>query len=647
MILAATNGEQDIYGWVDDFFYVGAMLDSGSRPYNYISAAFARKMRDAGSVFYKEKIKGKLIDGSIFTCEEKVMFQYQINKHTTINMTAYVLENLPVELLIGKSTMDNYNLNEFLTPVDEALIALGLADSFAAMAVDDEEVSDNDVFIREAYPLIDTEEEVRAGTATTMRDGYSYEENFYRVFDDKDKSGAQGLPPFDLQRKESIQKDFYPKVMRLPPRRFTADEQRAVDKATTELEAAGIIERVSLQEHVEGWSQIHLVRKSDGQYRFCCDYRALNSMTRGQHFPLPRIGELIDSLAGYKYFTKLDLSQAYHQISLSAEASILSTFITINGLWKWKKLPFGMAGAPSAFQTLMSTKILQGLTYGENAVCRVYLDDIVVVGKNKEELRKNTEIVLRRLEDYNIKLSLKKCSFEVEEIEYLGTIVNAEGRSASPKSRKAMEDIVKPTTVTTLRSFLGLGQYVAQYIPHYANWAAPMHAAAAARSKQAKIVWTAEMERGFEKIKAELREERHLAFLREEGQLILYTDASDYAIGACLMQVQDGVERPLMFISKSLTKVQRRWSTSDKEMLAIVWAVEKCRFYIGGSSCLVRTDHKALPYSERVSSSKKIERWKLALQEYNLTFEYWKGSDNLNADAMSRVTTELPGDEPR
>ena len=171
MILAATNGEQDIYGWVDDFFYVGVMLDSGSRPYNYISAAFARKMRDAGSVFYKEKIKGKLINGSIFTCEEKITFKYQVNKNMAIIMTAYVLETLPVELLIGKSTMDEYRLNEFLTPIDEALIALGLADSFAAMAVDDEEVSDNDVFIREAYPLIDTEDEVRAGTATTMRDG--------------------------------------------------------------------------------------------------------------------------------------------------------------------------------------------------------------------------------------------------------------------------------------------------------------------------------------------------------------------------------------------------------------------------------------------------------------------------------------------
>ena len=292
----------------------------------------------------------------------------------------------------------------------------------------------------------------------------------------------------------------------------------------------------------------------------------------------------------------------------------------------------------------MATKILQGLTYGDKAVCRVYLDDIVVVGRTREELRENTEIVLKRLEEYNIKLSLKKCSFEVEEIEYLGTIVTAAGRSASPKSREAMEKIVRPTTVTQLRSFLGLGQYVAQYIPHYANWAAPMHAAAAARSKQAKITWTAEMERGFEKIKAELREDKHLSFLREDGKLILYTDASDYAIGACLMQVQDGVERPLMFISKSLSKVQRRWSTSDKEMLAIVWAVEKCRFYIGGSSCLVRTDHKALPYSERTSSSKKIERWKLALQEYHLTFEYWKGADNHNADAMSRVTSAIPGE---
>ena len=119
-----------------------------------------------------------------------------------------------------------------------------------------------------------------------------------------------------------------------------------------------------------------------------------------------------------------------------------------------------------------------------------------------------------------------------------------------------------------------------------------MHAAAASRSKQAKIVWTTEMERGFDRIKAELREAKHLSFLREDGELILYTDASDYAIGACLMQVQDGVERPLMFISKSLTKVQRRWSTSDKEMLAIVWAVENCH-YRRGHFLLLHLSHLA------------------------------------------------------
>ena len=389
------------------------------------------------------------------------------------------------------------------------------------------------------------------------------------------------------------------------------------------------------------WSQVLMVKKLDGKLRLCVDYRALNKLLVHEGWQLPNISELLRKLAGKRFFGKVDMTAGYHQLPIGLGQEL--TAFRINGnTYKFTKVPFGLQSAPSYFAYQMQTRILNGL---EN-ICLVYLDDVIIFGETREEYLKNMEIVLNRFEERGILIKRSKCVFCVEEIGFLGHVVSGGGIKLSDDRKASLKNLSLPSTITQLRSFLGAANYFRQFIDGYALIAKDLHQLAA-KSPTKHLLWTEDLKRSFERVKSAVVAAPSLKFLSQDpkDEIILYTDASDYAFGGYLVQRQMGIEEPILFYSKAFNPVQSRWSVSDKEMYSIVHGVLANHHLLMGRRFTIRSDHKALIYNDHISASSKIERWKVSLSEYDIVWSYIKGEENVIADCLSRVVDNSHQDE--
>ena len=420
-----------------------------------------------------------------------------------------------------------------------------------------------------------------------------------------------------------------PRALQAKARPQPAAWAEEISRQLQEYVGQGIIEPCSST----FWSQVLMVKKQDGKLRLCVDYRVLNKLLKHEGWQLPNINELLRKLGGKQFFGKVDMTQGYHQVALGAGQEL--TAFRVNGCtYKFKKVPFGLQSAPPYFAFQMQTKILNGL----EDICLVYLDDVIIFGESREEYLGNMEMVLARFEERGILIKRSKCTFCVEEIGFLGHIINGQGIQLSDDRKASLRQLPLPVTITQLRSFLGAANYFRQFIGGYATLARDLHQLAA-KSPTKILNWNPELKRDFEQVKAAVVEAPSLKFLSQDtdDEIILYTDASDYAFGGFLVQRQKGVEEPILFYSKSFNTVQARWSVSDKEMFSIVHGVLANHHLLMGRKFTVRSDHKALMYNDRVSASNKIERWKVSLSEYDIRWEYIEGEKNVVADCLSRV----------
>ena len=395
----------------------------------------------------------------------------------------------------------------------------------------------------------------------------------------------------------------------------------------------GIIEPVRYSD----WAApIVPVPKGDDTVRICGDYKVtINRAAKIDRYPLPRIEDLFATLAGGKLFTKLDLSHAYQQVELEEESRELVCINTHKGLFRYKRLPFGVASAPSIFQRVMDT-LLQGIP----GVC-VYIDDILITGKNNEEHLANLAGVLNRLSESGVRLKREKCSFLLPSVEYLGHVISAEGLKTSESKVKAVTNAPTPTSVSELRSFLGLVNYYSKFLPDLASILAPLYSLL---QKKKKWVWKKPQENAFHRVKELLRSSRVLVHFNEKLPLILACDASPYGLGAVLShRMPDGSDRPIGFVSRTLSVTEKRYSQLDKEALAIIFGVRRYHQYLYGREFELKTDHKPLIYifSEKKGiptlASGRIQRWALILGAYRYTIQHQLGKDNIVADAMSRL----------
>lgn len=432
-----------------------------------------------------------------------------------------------------------------------------------------------------------------------------------------------------FQHKVKMKQAVSPVAQKL--RRLPFSVRQPVSDQLQTLLSADIIERIDASEWV---SPIVAVQKEDGSIRLCVDLREPNKAIVVDNFPLPHTEELLHALNGARHFSKLDLASAYHQVLLHPDSRDLTAFVTHEGLFRFKRVCFGLASAPAAFQQLM-TRILQGC---HGVLC--YIDDIIVFGKTEKEHAKNLEEVLHRIAKAGLKLN-EKCVFNATELSFLGHRVSAEGIAPLQAKVDAIVHAPTPAEPGTLRSFLGLVEYYAKFIPRLAEEVEPMRRLL---RKDIPFEWDTAAQASFERVKTLLASHKVLHMFDPALPVTVATDASAYGLGAVLQQVDGQKTLTIAFASRTLTNAERKYSASEREALACVWACEKWHVYLWGRPFTLQTDHQALValLSNKGTGRRpfRIARWAERLLRYNYTVEYRKGSENKVADALSRLPAE-------
>lgn len=371
--------------------------------------------------------------------------------------------------------------------------------------------------------------------------------------------------------------------------------------------------------------------KGQKKWRVVIDFRKLNDITVGDAFPLPNISDILDQLGNSKYFTTLDLASGFHQVALDPQDREKTAFSSNFQHYEFLRMPFGLKGAPSTFQRLMNS-VLSGL---QGQQCFVYMDDIVVYARNLKDHHLKINLIFDRLRGSNLKLQPDKCNFLRKEIVYLGHVINEKGISPDPSKISAVSTFPVPKTVTQIKSFLGLAGYYRRFIPEFSKIATPM---TSLLKKNIKYNWCALCDEGFTHLKTLLTTAPVLIYPDFNEEFFVTTDASDVAIGAVLSQHRNSADLPICYASRTLNATEKRYSTIEKELLAIVYGVTQFRPYLYGRKFTIVTDHKPLMWVMNLKDpSSRLMRWKIKLAEYDYTVTYKQGRLNSNADALSRI----------
>lgn len=417
-----------------------------------------------------------------------------------------------------------------------------------------------------------------------------------------------------------------------PPRRkFYRIPERLVPQLKKEIEL--MLELGIIETSTSEWcSPIVLVPKKDGSLRFCIDFRYLNAISKFDPYPMPRIDELLERVGRGKFITTLDLSKGYWQLALAPEAKELTAFKTPFGVFQFKVMPFGLQGAPATFQRLMD-QVLKDVS----EFAAAYLDDVVIFSQTWEEHVAHLQHVLQLIKSAGLTINPHKCMLAQRQVEYLGYVVGHGVVKPQMGKVEAIHAYPVPTTKRKVRAFVGLVGWYSKFIPHFADRAAALTDLTKASAPN-KVKWTEDCNRAFNDLKAAITSDSVLHSPDFTQPFTLQTDASGVGIGAVLLQEVDGETHPVVFLSRKLQDRETRYSTVEKECLAMKWAVESLRYYLLGRHFVLETDHRALQWLHRMKDSNmRIARWYLSLQPYDFTVQYRAGKSNMVADCLSRM----------
>ena len=408
---------------------------------------------------------------------------------------------------------------------------------------------------------------------------------------------------------------------------------------TNKMLQAGVI-----RESKSPWnSPVVLVKKPSGGTRFAIDFRQLNAVTKRQVYPMPRIDDCLNSLGTGTHFSLLDLQSAFWQVELEEDSKPKTAF-SVDGMghFEFEVMPYGLMNAAAVFQRMMD-HVLRGLHW-THVLC--YIDDVIVFGSNWAEHNERLAIVLEKLAGANLGLNLAKCSFGREEVKYLGHIIGHGQVRADPDKVAAVEQFPCPKSATEVRSFLGLASYYRRFVRDFASVTKPLTELTKTKGVP-KFQWSAAAEEAFQAIKSALINAPCLTCLDQSAPLILQVDASQVGLGAVLCVNTPGEgERPIAFASRQLKASEAKYSSIQKEALALVWGLQHFHYWVFGQRVTLVTDHCPLSYLKSMApKSQLLSRWLLILQCYDFTIIHRPGKANANADALSRCPLEGVGDD--
>lgn len=412
-----------------------------------------------------------------------------------------------------------------------------------------------------------------------------------------------------------------------------------VERELARLEADGTIYRV---EYSDFGTPIVPVVKQNGEIRICGDYKiTINPKLKRDFYPLPRIDELFANLSGGERFTKIDLKHAYEQCMLTEDSQPYTAITTHIGTFVYRRTPYGLSCIPEKFQKIME-ETLRGVPG-----CVVFLDDICVTGTNTQNHLRNLRAVLERLRNMGMTIKLSKCLFLQKCVKYLGFIIDKEGLRPDPAKLEAISSAPQPKNVSELKSFLGMLNYYGKFIPNLSTLLHPLHGLL---RKEVSWEWNSACEEAFKEAKRILLSERVLAHYQEGLPLVLSVDSSAYGLGALLAhRYTDGSERPVSYVSRTLTATEQNYSQLDKEALAMFFGVTKHHHYLFGRRFTLRTDHQPLTHIFGVkggipqTAASRLQRWATRLAAYDFNVEFVRSADNGPADALSRLPLPREG----